>query len=201
MTTKKETADEPIAKVVTSKEAPHYKKIVLQSLGVVIGVGIIAGFLVVLFHHSPQSSPSNDPNQQIVVKNLTTALNSQNDTEIINESSQLISGAKSNDYKINKSQLALYYLYLASSLTNKMQYTQAIADYQEAIKLDSSDTEGALQGEVSAAYRNGERQQVIPLLEQLVTISSAKGNDPIAGSPQQYEAEISAIQNNQPVDL
>jgi|ERR1700683_135100 len=133
---------------------------------------------------------------------LTNASAGVNFKTADNVATQLINGQKAGTYKIDTKTLSEDYLYRGTARANLQEYASAIQDYQEAIKLDPTDNqEGALQGEVSAGYRGGERQQLIPLLQQLVTISSARNSDPLGGTPQEYEQDIQDIKNNEPIGL
>ena len=133
---------------------------------------------------------------------LMTEANGVDFQKIASLATQLIDRQKAGTYKIANKTLAMDYIERATARVNLQQYQSAAQDYQKAIQLDATDDqEAALQGEVSADYRAGERQQLVPLLQQLVTISSAKGHDPLGGTPQQYESEIHAIQLNEPTSL
>ncbi len=162
----------------------------------VLCIASIGLFIVTLRAHQRVTK------QQQLQAQLTSDANGVDFQTTENVATQLINGQKAGTYKINNETLAVVYLDRASARVNLKQYSAAMQDYQTSIKLDNSDVkEAALQGEVSAGYRAGQRRQLIPLLQQLVTISSAKGADPLGGTPQQYEQYIHAIQTNEPVDL
>lgn len=187
--------------VVMPKGKRNNLQLALKGGSIIIVVGLIAGLVFWQNHKSKVMTTNNGSDKQFVENKLNNALKTQNNAEIISESSQLIAGSKSGAYTISNSNLALYYLYRGSSLTNLNQYSQAISSYQEVEKLDSGDLQAALEGEVIAGYRSGERQQLIPLLQKLVQISSATHTDQMNVTSVQYQDMIYEIQNNQPVDL
>ncbi len=193
------TGNDDVAVVSSGNYAApnHSKKWLI--LGAVLVVLIAVG-VVVLLTHGSKTSPYAAEHLDLQ-KNLADDQRQMYNAGILNVSSQLIDGQKQGNFKIDDKTLATYYMYRGGAYVNTKQYALAMQDYQEAIKLDGSVKEGALQGEVFAGYQAGERQQLIPLLQQLVTISSAPGHDPISGNPQEYKADIQAIQNNQPASL
>lgn len=170
-------------------------------LFIAIAVAIVGIVVAVIWLTNNARSSNYATQQQQLQQNLASDQRQMYNAGIINVSTQLIDGQKAGHFRIDSKTLSQYYMYRGGARVNNKQYSLAMQDYQEALKLDGSAKEGALQGEVLAGYRAGERQQLIPLLQQLVTISSAPGHDPIRGNAQEYQYDIQAIQNNKPADL
>ena len=169
-------------------------------MGIVALVIIGAGLLWVFKPAHHDDAALNKAEQQTLQTSLGLALDSSDDQTIVNTTTQLIDGAKSGRFSFSNGMLAQYYLDEATSLLNLKQYAQAIPAFEEAPKLDSSNQQAALEGEVMARYDMGQRQQLIPLLEQLKQLAKNSG-DPLSNTPEQYQADITAIQHNQEVNL
>jgi tetratricopeptide (TPR) repeat protein len=158
-----------------------------------VGVSIVALIILIAlgilcyheFHRKNTVNTAAITREHILQSILATAQSDGSDVTIVNTTTELIQGANSGKYSLTKGQLAQYYLEEGSSLVNLKKYTQAVGAFQAAAKLDQGDEFAALQGEVEAGYAAGERQQLIPLLKQLVVLAGQNGNT-ITGSPQQY---------------
>lgn len=126
---------------------------------------------------------------------------STNYQAVASAATQLINGKRSGKFTFSNQLLAQYYLQGASAYYNMKQYPKAVTYYTDAGKYDSADRKAALQGEVSAGYAAGQRQQLIPLLKQLAEMSKNDRHDLTSPSSARYQLDIQAIQENQPVDL
>lgn len=133
---------------------------------------------------------------------LTYDLSTQNDQAIVNDTNLIFTGVQANKFHVSDHTLAQYYLAAGASQLNLKQSTSALSDFQKADKLDLTVHNAALQGEVSAGYALGERQQLIPQLQQLEALAKQNQSmDPLDTTPGQYQADIDAIEHNQPAEL
>lgn len=111
------------------------------------------------------------------------------------DSNNLINGAKNGTYNVSDEQLAAAYVSRADAELNTKDYRAALADYQKAAQLDSSQKTAAQYGEFMSRYRLGERKTLIPLLEQLKQ-SLQKSDEPMSGQQlglySQYIADLQA---------
>lgn len=124
-----------------------------------------------------------------------------NDSVVAYDATALINGKLDGEYYFGNQLMAQYYMDGATAYYNLMQYHMAETYYAEAPKYDSADKRAALEGQVSAGYAGGERQQLIPLLSQLESMSASGPHDVLMRPPGQYQQDIQDILNNQPVDL
>jgi tetratricopeptide (TPR) repeat protein len=171
-------------------------------IGFIVAVVVICLGLLVYrhFHHKQTINPVTLAQEQQLQSLLTQAQNDGSYTTSASMASQLIDGAKSGEYKFSSSTLAQYYLEYGSALANLKEYQQAIPAFQMAVKTNGQDQYAALQGEASAEYALGERQQIIPILKQL-SVLAAHGADQLGPTAAQYQADIQSIENNQPITL
>lgn len=132
---------------------------------------------------------------------LDTATNSGDAQTIINVSSQLINGDKNGTFALNKSDLAQYYLDRSEAEMNLGQYAQAAADSEAAASADNSDKLSALLVEFEARYKEGDRQQLIPVLQQIVSLEKTSGNPRWGAVAAQYQQDIQSIQQNQEIQF
>lgn len=168
------------------------KRIAIVGISILVLVVIAAAVGFAIFQR-------NMSEQKLLQAELTNPL-STNYAQTASAATQLIDGKLQGKYHFSNKLLAGYYLQGATAYYNLKDYSKAITYYQAAPKYDSSLKMAALQGQVSAGYAKGERQQLIPLLQQLVDMS--KNSHSLLGpSSVQYQADIQALQNNQPVDL
>lgn len=164
---------------------------------------IIAGGLI-FWYLKPNGNgdaATNKAEQHTLQVSLTTALNEANDKQIVSITNRLINGEKQGRFQIDNATLSGYYLVLASSDVNLNNYADAVTAYDTAQKLDSSSQFAALQGELIAKYKLGQRQQLIPLLEQLKAAAKKNNPDQQSGTPAQYQYDIERLQHNQEINL
>jgi len=179
-----------------SRLGEHFRKRRRIYLITIVAIVVIAVFVIIvlLTHHSA----TNTVEQKRLENQLSSAENAANAAGVVNAASQLIDGAKNGTFAITDKHLGQIHLYKAQALTSTQQYKTAIPDYQQALQLDPNLGAAALGGEAQAMYEAGERQQVIPILRQLVADEKKITDDPVASQmAAMYENDISAIQNNQ----
>jgi tetratricopeptide (TPR) repeat protein len=174
------------------------KMLALAGSLIIITIFVLSAWMM---HIQKVHNAENIALQAAAQKELNVAINSADDQLTISSSTQLIDGKLDKKFRIDNKELAIDYLYRAASYLNLQQYNQALQDYQQALKLDSNSREAALVGEVTAGYRLGQRQQLIPPLQQLAQIARSSDNDQMLGTPQDFEYYITAIQQNKPISL
>lgn len=162
----------------------------------------IGGFMWWQIYHTDNqdTAAANAAEQAYLQKSFTVSLNSGKSQTVVDDTTNLINGKLSGKFTFSDTQLAEYYMEAGSAYYNIKNYAQAVTYFKAASKYDSSLQQAALEGEVSAGYALGERRQLIPMLSQLEAMS-AKVHNPLVPSPSQYQNDITAIQNNQQVDL
>jgi hypothetical protein len=173
----------------------------LYMLAAILLVAIVAAIVVII--RLDRKPPVNTVAQKQLQSQLQDAENATNSAAVVSYTGQLIDGAKQGIYVISNTDLGLLHLKKASALSTLGENQAAIPEYKAAAQLNSSLNKIALAGEVEARYALGERQQLIPLLRQLVTEEQKSSTtDPAAsGMASIYQNAIQAIQNNQEVSL
>ena len=172
----------------------HTKAIVICLC--VVAVGVLAWYF---WPHGHGDSSTNKVAQQTLETSLSAALNSSNDQEIINISGQLISGVNSGVYHSDNETLAHYHLDRAASYINIQQYAKVTPDSEAAAKLSTVTKKAALEFEFEARYKLGERQPLIPLLNQLIQFEQSGMNPMKSSAIAQYQLDISYIQHNKEI--
>jgi tetratricopeptide (TPR) repeat protein len=139
--------------------------------------------------------------QRTLQTSLSSAISASDNRSVIYTTTSLIDGAKAGRFTVSDNDLGWYYTDRANAYITLNQYKNAVPDFEQAAKLNYSLKLPALQGEFQARYNTGERQQLIPLLQQLIQLENAS-QDPMRGSTvQQYQADIQAIQHNQEISF
>jgi tetratricopeptide (TPR) repeat protein len=146
------------------------------------------------------TAAANKAAQSVLQKKLAFDLSRGANQLIVDDTHALISGKSAGEFTFSNQLLAQYYMYAGAAYTNLKEYSQALAAYKAAPQYSSNETQAALQGQLYAGYRSGERQQLIPILQQLVTLSK-QHPDPFGTSAGHYEADIQALENNQELSL
>ncbi len=132
---------------------------------------------------------------------LAAAINNADNQEVLGITSQLIHGAKSGELTINTHDLAEYHLDRAVSYLNLKEYGKVSTESEAAIKLDSSLELAAWRYELQSKYYLGDRQQLIPLLNQLIQAEQSS-SDPIKSSVVAgYQEDITALQHDQGISF
>ncbi len=158
---------------------------------VILAAGIVSFRLVSNSNRTNQAALSQ---LKILQKNLQTAMNSANPQLVVNNVNLLLDGRSNRTFTFTNAQLSTYYLDRANAYLNMKQYKNAVSDYEQAITLDSGNKLVALQGEVEARYKLGDRQQLITVYQQMIDLESQSQN-PMRGSvTAQYEDNIQTLQ-------
>jgi hypothetical protein len=190
--------------VGTAKRYLFFKRSVslLAILGILLAILMITVVWLVIQSrlNDHRSKSTNIVEQQSLETNLSYALKHNYNQMVVSDTTQLIDGENHSNFQFSPSKLSTFYLDRGAALTNMGKYSQAQNSFQAAAALGGTNKQAALQGEVTAGYAAGERQQLIPLLRQLVVLLE-KVHDPLAPTSAQYQNDITAIQHNQPVDL
>lgn len=184
--------------VVDSKGRPQW----LNLRNAIIAVVIIAGLVLVYWfgirNTNNTESAANAADLKALQSSLQSSLSSANDVQgIIYTAGRLIAGQKNGTFTLTNSDLSQIYLDRASAYMSTSQYNNAIADYEQAIKLDGSNKYVALEGEVQAKYKLGDRKQLIPIYQELINLAQYS-QDPMHNSAlAQYQANIQTLQSGQ----
>jgi tetratricopeptide (TPR) repeat protein len=169
---------------------------------VAVIVVIIVAFAVWYVTSKPTTDTATENAEvKTLQTSLDTATNNGDSPSVINVSSQLISGAKSGNFTLSKGDLAQYYLERASAYLNMGQYAQAAEDSESAVKADGSVKLASLQVEFEARYKEGDRSQLIPILQQIVQLEKTSGNPRWGAAAEQYQEDIQSIQQDQEIDI
>lgn len=174
---------------------------------VYVGVGlvIIIALGVTLWwradaRHAHNNAVANAAEEANLQKALAFDLSTNDEQSVAYDTTQLINGKQDGTFTFNNKLLAEYYMQAGAAYTNLQEYQKAIADFKSAPKYDGTEMQAALEGEVSAGYAAGERQQLIPLLQQLEKLTK-NSHDIMSPPAAQYQDDVTAIQHNQKVDL
>jgi hypothetical protein len=122
-------------------------------------------------------------------------------SKLQSDSNQLIQGSKSGDYTLSDKQLAQAYANRGDGEFNDGNEKAAVADYEQAVKLDGGQQVLVGYNEFVARYHQGERKALIPLLQAL---AKSLQNDHEQGAHQlyaQYESYISDLQAGKDLSL
>jgi hypothetical protein len=167
----------------------------------VVALAIVGGASWVIYtqvgnhgSHKPKKSV-----QAQLQDNIHDAYKIGKPDQLNQDATELINGAASGKYHVSNQQLSAAYLGRANAELNKKGYEAAVADYAQAIKLDSANELAALQGEVEARYYMGQRKELIPLYQRLADLES-KSESPMRGSHRtHYLDNMQALQNGQEI--
>ncbi|HSW80372.1 MAG TPA: tetratricopeptide repeat protein [Candidatus Saccharimonadales bacterium] len=170
-----------------------------------IALVIAGGITAYLRHeskiHAQNVAAANKIQMVNLQKKLTADQNSGNFQLTVNDASTLINGKLSGKYQIDNKKLADYYMQTGAAYFNLKNYAKAKSSYEAAVKYDKSIQRAALQGEVSTGYAAGEREQLIPLLQQLKVLANKPPHDILDPSASMYDHDIYAIQHKQEISL
>lgn len=133
---------------------------------------------------------------------LALNLNDQDgNSDVVATSTLIIDGANKGTYKVDKKTLGDIYLDRANAYYALGDWKKSTADYAKAATLNSNDTLAGLQGQYYAGYKAGQRKELIPILQQLITATNKTTNPMASSSVTQYQAAITALQKGQELDL
>jgi tetratricopeptide (TPR) repeat protein len=140
--------------------------------------------------------------QKTLEANLAVAKTTANNPKgIITLIDRLITGEKDGMFVFNDQELAQLHLDRAAAYMNLNDYEKAIADYQQAATINEPSKIAALQGEVEARYKQGQRKELIPVYNDLITVTRRSENPMRNSAIAQYQANIEALQNNQEISF
>lgn len=177
-----------------------------QRKAIEIVIAVLVIFILALgawyFTNKPKTDTTTENAEvKTLQTTLDTATNSGDSQSVINVSSQLIKGDKNGTFTVSKSDLAQYYIDRASAYLNLGQYAPAASDSEAAISTDGSFKLSALQLEFESRYKEGDRQQLIPILQQIVSLEKTSGNPRWGDTAAQYQQDITSIQQGQEIDF
>lgn len=158
-----------------------------------LGVGVNAAYTYK--KHTDTVRKTNAVKQQKLQKSISSVDAAGNVQKLKADSDALIKGANNGTYDVSNEQLAVAYASRADTELYAKDYKAAIADYQKAAQLASSQKTAAQYGEFIARYRLGERKALIPLLqalEQPLKNSQEPQSQQQLGLYEQYIADLQA---------
>lgn len=177
-----------------------------QRKAIEIVIAVLMIFILALgawyFTNKPKTdTPTENAEVKTLQTSLDTATNSGDSQSVINVSSQLIKGDKNGTFTLSKSDLAQYYIDRASAYLNLGQYAAAASDSEAAISANNNFKLSALQLEFEARYKEGDRQQLIPILQQIVSLEKTSGDPRWGDAAAQYQQDITSIQQGQEINF
>jgi Co/Zn/Cd efflux system component len=179
-------------------EAGQKKRALVGRKLFMIGVGIVAVAAVVVVvllfanHHKKQEAATKRQNQ---LQKTVTNVDAYSDiSKLHGDSNALIQGAQNGTYKVSNKQLAQAYAARGDAEFNSADEKSAVADYEQAVKLDASLQALVGYNEFVARYHQGERQTLIPFLQEL---QKPYQNNHDTGAPEQYAQYQGYIDNLQ----
>lgn len=191
-------------KIVTATFTPRpwwRGKWFLLTLTLVLIVGAAVGTEIHM-HDVKRDAKVAQAEQTALRSSLNTAIfSTQNDTQIIQDATKLIDGAKSGRYKMSQADLAQFYLDRANAYTSNNDIKAALADYNTAVATDSGTKIAALQAELSIQSQQGNTKALVPILQQLVPLLRNSSMPMAGGQATQYQNDIQAIQSGQEVSF
>ena len=159
-----------------------------------LAVVVVLAIGVVVLATSNRSNQAGLDQLKSLQRSLQTAIVGANSQGVVTLVNSILDGQANGTFTVTKTQLSTYYLDRASAYLNLKQYKNAVSDYEQAIMLDASNKLAALQGEVEARYKMGDRQQLISAYQQMISLESASQN-PMRGSDvAQYQQNIQTLQ-------
>ncbi|HSW80376.1 MAG TPA: hypothetical protein VLG47_06375 [Candidatus Saccharimonadales bacterium] len=169
---------------------------------IILLVIVIAG--VVLWYFMPQGHGDNSSNkvaQKTLETSLAAAENNYNYQQTVNITTQLIDGVDSGIYHADNQTLAKYHMDRATANINLKQNESVVQDLEAAAKLSPQYKKAALAFEFEIRYSQGERQQLIPLLNQIIAIEKTSSSPTRYSMIDQYQEYISDIQQNKEISF
>jgi len=180
------------------------KQVGLIVAGIVLFVIIVAVVVVVAdkykaHHQSEQARAAKQA--QLLGAVMHPENYTSNPAALKAKSTELINGVKQNTYKLTAKQLAQAYAARGSAELSLRDYAPAAKDYEQAVKTDASMQSTVAYQEFLARYKAGERQTLIPLLQQMADSLKDSHNSFLQSDRANYEQYIQDIKNNQDIEL
>lgn len=173
------------------------RRAVLLPLAAIVAVSV--GIWVFTSISNNMTEVPDAADQKSVETNLLSAKASFNEKGVVTLTTRLIEGEEKGKYVYSDTQLADIYLDRANSYLNLNENKEAASDFQKAKELAESRKIAALQGEVEARYKLGERKQLIPLYQELVALVSKSENPRRSSVVEQYQSNIQLLQSGQEI--
>jgi tetratricopeptide (TPR) repeat protein len=174
------------------------RRVVLLPLAAIVAVSIGVWVFASVSNNMDQTAPD-AADQKSLETNLLSAKASYNAEGVVTLSTRLIEGEEKGTYVYSDAQLSDLYLDRANSYLNLNKNKEAVPDFQKAKGLAESRKIAALQGEVEARYKLGERKQLIPLYQQLVSLVGGSENPRRGSVVEQYQTNIQLLQSGQEI--
>jgi len=133
-------------------------------------------------------------NQKSLETSLVAAKASANNNGIVTVATRLIEGEEKGTYTYEDSKLAALHLDRGMAYMNLSKYEDAVKDLDKAKSLDKNSTVAALQAEVEARYKMGQRKEVIPVYEELIEAVKRSDYPTRSSYITQYQENIQALQ-------
>jgi tetratricopeptide (TPR) repeat protein len=161
-------------------------------LGTVL-VFVVAGVLLAIHEHNVNSKDT--ASQKLWETILHSSISDENkQQDVVKATSALLAGAKTGEFTVSPTDQTELYLDRANAYLNLKEYKKAVTDYAKVVSIGGATKQAALQGQVEAGYKAGERKELIPLYKQLITLKGKSG-DPMRSSVMtQYEENIQTLQ-------
>ena len=198
-TTEKDVAKQTNVDVASSKGAVsvgsfrhRFSARSMTLIGVIL-VAIAAVALVAVHEHNAHSKDM--ASQELWETILHSSISDENKQhDVVKAASALLVGAKTGEFTISSTDQTELYLDRANAYLNLREYKQAASDYAKVVSMGGSMKLAALQGEVEAGYKAGERKELVPLYKELITLKG-KSDDPMRRSVMaQYEQNIQILE-------
>lgn len=174
------------------------RRVVLLPLAAIVAVCVGVWVFASINNNMNQAAPD-AADQKSIETNLLSAKSSFNEQGVITLTTRLIEGKEKGRYVYSDTQLSDLYLDRANSYMNLNKNKEAVDDFQKARELAESREMAALQGEVEARYKLGERKQLIPLYQKLVALVKKSENPRRSSIVEQYQSNIQLLQSGQEI--
>jgi tetratricopeptide (TPR) repeat protein len=159
-----------------------------------VGIGI---WVFVSINDNVNQNGADAADQKSLETNLLSAKTSLNSNGIVTLTTRLIEGEEKGTFVYSETQLADLYLDRASAYLDLSKFKESAEDFKKAGETSAARELPGLQGEVEARYKMGERKELIPLYQKLVTLMSKSENPMRNSNVAQYQENIQALQKGQ----
>ncbi len=161
-------------------------------LGVIV---LVLGGATLIAVHEHNVHSKDTASQELWETILHSSLTDEDkQQDVVNATTALLAGEKTGRFTVSPTDQTELYLDRANAYLNLKEYKKAVADYTKVVSMGGATKQAALQGQVEAGYKAGERKELIPLYKQLITLKDKSG-DPMRSSVMaQYEENIQTLQ-------
>jgi tetratricopeptide (TPR) repeat protein len=163
---------------------------------VLLGIILLAiGSVILVTVHEHNVHSKDTASQGLWETILHSSLADENkQQDVVNATTALLAGKKAGTFTISSTDQTNLYLDRANAYLNLKEYKKAVADYTKVVSMGGATKQAALQGQVEAGYKAGERKELIPLYKQLITLKSKSGDPMRSSIMAQYEENIQILQ-------